>query len=101
MILGFQKILPLVLFSRWFVINRGRFVYLVIVLIVVSIVIGLMLIIRFYGYIWVVVGSSMIHSRWILIFRIISPRVLEVYLILYLVFLIIVIWGGTGGVVGL
>lgn len=43
----------------------------------------------------------MVHSRWLLIFRILSPRILGVYLGVYLVFMFLIIWGGVGGILSL
>lgn len=51
LVLGLQKFLPLILFRRWFIINRGDLVYIIRILGVFSILIGLLIMMRFYGFI--------------------------------------------------
>nr|QEG77746.1 NADH dehydrogenase subunit 2 [Brentisentis yangtzensis] len=100
LVLGLQKILPIILFSRWFILNTSMMTFFVYIVSVFSMFIGLVMMLSSYGLVWVLAGSSMVYSSWIMVFSSIFPSISEVYLIVYLIFVGLVVWGSIDGVLG-
>nr|YP_214847.1 NADH dehydrogenase subunit 2 [Leptorhynchoides thecatus]AAT64944.1 NADH dehydrogenase subunit 2 [Leptorhynchoides thecatus] len=103
-LLGFQKIIPILVFSRWFWVFDGCLL-IIWGFIFLSMVSGFFMLSNMYSFSFMLCGSSVMHTSWMLLFSVMVPNVLSVYLLLYVLILSIIIsisdlnicssWGAT------